>query len=157
MSFTLDYQSAIESELTARLSRIFTLRAMQYQGLTQSEIAQRLGISQPAISQQLRAAPSTSGLASSLILTAASPALKRIATDRGFSRLAVFGSIARGTSRLDSDIDLIVEPPADATITTLESLRQTFSDLMQRPVDLISYGGLKKGVHDQIEKTLVLL
>jgi len=157
MSFTLDYQSAIESELIARLSRIFTLRAMQYQGLTQSEIAHRLGISQPAISQQLRAAPSTSGLSSSLILTAASPALKRIATDRGFNRLAVFGSVARGTSRLDSDIDLIVEPPADATITTLESLRQIFSDLMQRPVDLISYGGLKKGVHDQIEKTLVLL
>jgi predicted nucleotidyltransferase len=157
MSFISDYQSAVESELIARLSRIFTLRAMQYQGLTQSEIAHRLGISQPAISQQLRAAPSTSGLSSSLILTAASPALKRIATDRGFNRLAVFGSVARGTSRLDSDIDLIVEPPADATITTLESLRQIFSDLMQRPVDLISYGGLKKGVHDQIEKTLVLL
>jgi len=28
---------------------------------------------------------------------------------------------------------------------------------MQRPVDLISYGGPKKGVHDPIEKTLVLL
>ena len=157
MSFISDYHAAVESELIARFSRIFTLRAMQYQGLTQSEIAHRLGISQPAISQQLRAAPSTSGLSSSLILTAASPTLKRIATDRGFNRLAVFGSVARETSRLDSDIDLIVEPPADATITTLESLRQIFSDLMQRPVDLISYGGLKKGVHDQIEKTLVLL
>jgi len=78
MSFISDYQSAVESELIARLSRIFTLRAMQYQGLTQSEIAHRLGISQPAISQQLRAAPSTSGLSSSLILTAASPALKEL-------------------------------------------------------------------------------
>ncbi|MCH9738898.1 MAG: nucleotidyltransferase domain-containing protein [Actinomycetia bacterium] len=75
----------------------------------------------------------------------------------GFSRLAVFGSIARGTSRLNSDIDLIVEPPVDVTITTRESLRQILSDLMQRPVDLISYGGPKKGVHDPIEKTLVLL
>ncbi len=157
MNFIREYQSAVEGELSSRLARIFTLRAMLQDGLTQSEIARSLGVSQPAISQQLRSAPSTSELPSSFILTAATPILKTIASSRGFSRLAVFGSIARGTARPDSDIDLIVQPPEDASIATLESLRQTFSELMQRPVDLLSYGGLKTGVHDQIKKTLVLL
>ncbi len=83
--------------------------------------------------------------------------MKSIAAARGFSQLAVFGSLARGTDQPDSDIDLIVQPPENATLATLESLRQTFSDLMQRPVDLLSYGGLKKGIHDHVKKTLVLL
>ena len=157
MSFIRDYQSAIESEFAARLTRIFTLRAMQHEGLTQSQIAQSLGVSQPAISQQLHAAPPLSELSSSFILSAAAPALKSIAAARGFSQLAVFGSLARGTDQPDSDIDLIVQPPENATLATLESLRQTFSDLMQRPVDLLSYGGLKKGIHDHVKKTLVLL
>jgi len=42
---------------TARLRRVPALRAMLAAGKSQRETAQELGVSQPAVSQQLKSAP----------------------------------------------------------------------------------------------------
>ena len=96
----------------------------------------------PAVSQQLSTASALDEVDARTLLDAAAPVLVRIAADRGFSRLAVFGSVGRETARPDSDIDLLVEAPTDASIADVTHLRETFETVLGRPVDLVTYGGL---------------
>ena len=52
-----EYHNARHDEETARLRRFFVLRAMVAAGSSQRQIAEMLGISQSAVSQQLRSVP----------------------------------------------------------------------------------------------------
>lgn len=147
-----EYRDARRREDVARLRRVLALRAMAASGLSQREIADELGISQSAVSQQLRAkhaldvdrAPASVGL----LLEAAAPALKELAAGMGFSDLAVFGSVPRGESRPDSDIDLLVTPPPRATFEDLTRFRASLEHTLGRHVDAVTYGGLSPGVDD---------
>ena len=69
----------------------------------------------------------------------------------------MFGSVARHQARQDSDIDLLVEPPPDTSIGDLLAMRELFEQILGRPVDLITYGGLKPGLDDDILREAVLL
>jgi predicted nucleotidyltransferase len=55
------------------------------------------------------------------------------------SELAVFGSVARGSERADSDVDLLVTFAPDAPWDALDmvDLRAELADLFGRAVDLI--------------------
>ena len=55
------------------------------------------------------------------------------------SELSVFGSVARGSSRMDSDIDLLATFHPDAPWSTLDlvDLREELSTLFGRKVDLV--------------------
>ena len=78
----------------ARLRRVLALRAMVATGMSQRQIADAVGITQPAVSQQLKFAPESDDVHPEVLLEAAAPILKALAADNGYSRLAVFGSIA---------------------------------------------------------------
>ena len=112
MALLEEYLDARRDEDVARLRRVLALRAMIENGMSQRQIAEELGISQPAVSQQLKSAPALRGVHPELLLNAAAPVLKALAAERGYTRLAVFGSVARHQARPGSDIDLIVEAPA---------------------------------------------
>ena len=154
MSMLAEYQRAREGETVARLRRVLALRAMLATGASQREIASELGITQPAVSQQLK-----TGVAVDVetLIDAATPILKALAAERGFTDLALFGSVARGQSRMDSDVDLLVRPPQGATISDLVDLRELFERVLDRPVDLVTYGGLKAGIDDDIFRDSVAL
>ncbi|WP_083283378.1 nucleotidyltransferase domain-containing protein [Humibacillus sp. DSM 29435] len=154
MSMLAEYQRARAGETVARLRRVLALRAMLATGASQREIASELGITQPAVSQQLK-----TGVAVDLetLIDAATPILKALAAERGFTDLALFGSVARGQSRMDSDVDLLVRPPQGATISDLVDLRELFERVLDRPVDLVTYGGLKAGIDDVIFRDSVAL
>jgi len=53
--------------------------------------------------------------------------------------LSLFGSLARGDARLDSDADLLVEyePDADWSLFDTVELRAQLAELFGRPVDLM--------------------
>ncbi|KAA0022549.1 nucleotidyltransferase domain-containing protein [Antrihabitans cavernicola] len=157
MTLIAEYLGARQAEDAARLRRAVALRAMVSTGRTQRDIADALGISQPAVSQQLKAAPDLRTVHPEVLVEAAAPILDRLAAERGFTRLAVFGSVARGQARADSDIDLLVEPPAGTTIGTLLALRELFEIILERSVDLVTYGGLKPKLDDDIRGEAVLL
>ena len=157
MTVIAEYRNAQRQAEIARLRRVMALRAMVAAGMTQREIGDNLGVSQPAVNQQLKAAPELANLDPIIVMEAAAPILKTLAEERGFSKLAVFGSVARGQARLDSDIDLLVEAPRDASITHMVKLQELFSFVMNRSVDLVSYGGLKPGLDDDILREAVLL
>lgn len=74
-------------------------------------------------------------------LKEAEPALRA----RGIRRAAVFGSVARGDARSDSDIDILVEfePGAEGSIYDYMALKEFVASLFDGPVDVIDRDALK--------------
>jgi predicted nucleotidyltransferase len=64
---------------------------------------------------------------------------------RGVRRAAVFGSVARGTNRPDSDVDIMVEidPEAHLTVFDYAGLKDFIASLFDGPVDVVNRDGLK--------------
>ncbi len=60
-------------------------------------------------------------------------------------RAALFGSIARGENRPDSDIDIVIEiePEAHVTVFDYAGLKEYIAGLFEAPVDVVSLDGLK--------------
>lgn len=157
MALLTEYREARHDEEVARLRRVLALRAMAATGMRQREIAGALGISQPAVSQQLRAALDLSSVHPEVLVEAAAPVLRRLAEDAGYGRLAVFGSVARGEATEDSDIDLLVEAPARTSSFGFIKFKQLIEQILDRQVDLVDYGGLKPKLDDDIRREAVLL
>ncbi|WP_019876383.1 nucleotidyltransferase domain-containing protein [Sporichthya polymorpha] len=157
MQFLAEYRLARRDEDLARLRRVLALRAMAATGMSQREIAAALGISQSAVSQQYKAAPDLRTVHPQTLLDAASPILRELAESRGFRDLAVFGSVARKSARADSDIDLLVKPPRGTSISAMRDLQETFEQILGRSVDLVSYGGLKPRIDDDVRREAVRL
>jgi uncharacterized protein len=157
MTLLTQYLGARRDEDVARLRRVFALRAMVATGRSQREIAAELGISQPAVSQQLKAAADLSDVHPETLLEAAAPILKQVAEERGYARLAVFGSVGRHQARPDSDIDLLVEVPEGTSSFGMIRFQQLLEQILGRGIDLISYGGLKPTLDDDIRRDAVLL
>jgi uncharacterized protein len=67
-------------------------------------------------------------------IKATEPELRR----RGVAHLSLFGSLARGEARTDSDIDIAVEIEAGRpfSLIRLEDTRLMLEDLLGQPVDL---------------------
>jgi predicted nucleotidyltransferase len=77
-------------------------------------------------------------------LKEAEPALRA----RGIRRAAVFGSVARGDDRPDSDIDILIEiePGREGSIYEYMALKEFVAGLFDGPVDVIDGAGLKPHV-----------
>lgn len=157
MDLLAQYMSARREEELARLKRTVALRAMRASGMSQREIAATLGVSQPAVSQQFSAAAHIGEVEPDLLLEAAGPVLKEVSQSHGYRRLAVFGSVARGEGRPDSDIDLLVEPPEGTSSFDFVRFTSLLEETLGRKIDLVSYGGLKPGIDDDILSDAVLL
>ena len=72
------------------------------------------------------------------------PALRR----RGVKHVALFGSVARGNHRPDSDIDIMIEIDPDARITVFDyvDLKEYIAGLFNAPVDVVNRESLKSYV-----------
>lgn len=86
-------------------------------------------------------------------LRAHAPALMQ----RGITGLWVFGSVARGDARADSDVDLLAEFDAGAPLSLvgLASLRGELSDLLGAPADLVERGMLRPAVREAADREAV--
>lgn len=125
--------------------------------MSQREISAGLGVSQPAVSQQLKAAHDLAGIHPEALVEAAGPVLRSVAEDAGYRRLAVFGSVARGEARSDSDIDLIVEAPEGTSSFGFLRFKNVLEQVLGREIDLVDYGGLKPRLDDDVRRDAVLL
>jgi uncharacterized protein len=67
---------------------------------------------------------------------------------RGIRHAGIFGSVARGENRPDSDLDIIIdiEPEAHVTVFDYVGLKEYIAGLFDGPVDVVSRDGLKPHV-----------
>ncbi len=141
MTLLAHYDSALHDAEIARIWRVLALRGLLAEGFSQAQLAARFGLTQPAISYQV-ASERTEGEKPSVVSEAGRDIVRQVAEDRGFRKLAVLGSVARGVDQPSSDIDFVVQPPPEAGLSDLVELRWTLGRIVGREVDLVTYGGL---------------
>jgi len=152
--------------------------ARQAAGLSQAELARRAGTSQPAIARYESGATSPSVRTLERLLYAAGRRLRLTAepvavpvnpaTERmrrlhnarasieeaarrvGARNVRVFGSVARGDDRPDSDVDLLVDFDVDTHgALPLIRLRRELDELLDERVDLATPGLLRPDVAER--------
>ena len=72
--------------------------------------------------------------------------------ERGLTALALFGSTARGTSRPDSDVDVLIDiaPGAKFSLIDLVSVKDFLEDRLGRKVDVVTRQGLDPAIRDRV-------
>ena len=72
----------------------------------------------------------------------------------GLRSLSLFGSVARGETETDSDIDLAAEfnPAARMDLLQLTALERRIAELLGSPVDLLPEPVEKRRLQDQINR-----
>jgi len=76
----------------------------------------------------------------------------KIATRNGAVNVRVFGSVARGENRPDSDIDFLVNLEAGRSLMDLARLLRELNTLLGCPVDVITEAGLRSRIKPQVLK-----
>lgn len=73
--------------------------------------------------------------------------------------LALFGSALSGDFTKDSDIDFLVEfePEAEIGFLTLSRMQRELTELLNRPVDLVSKQGLKPWIRQTVLSSVEVL
>ena len=79
------------------------------------------------------------------------------AAAHGVSGLRVFGSVARGEDRPDSDVDLLADLPPGMSLFGLGRVQADLEAIVGTRVDLVPAEDLKPGVRPRAERGLVTL
>jgi uncharacterized protein len=155
-------------------------------GLTQMEVAERAGVTQSVVSayESGHRRPALSTLSSLVEATGfelevrlrtpprrlrslTGPIGRRVRRHRaelieaaaalGVENLRVFGSVARGQDRPDSDVDLLVDLPQGMGLLGLGRVRAALEEILDADVDLIPADDLKDDVRARVEREQVRL
>jgi predicted nucleotidyltransferase len=79
------------------------------------------------------------------------------AAAHGIQNLRVFGSVARGEDRPDSDVDLLADLPPGLSLSGLGRAEADLEAILGTRVDLIPAADLKPGVRERAEREQVEL
>ncbi|MFC2157872.1 nucleotidyltransferase family protein [Acidobacteriota bacterium] len=74
------------------------------------------------------------------------PILKRY----GVTKASLFGSIVREEETEESDIDLLVELPDDASLLELANLKLDLEEILEKKVDVLTFNALHPLLKDKI-------
>jgi predicted nucleotidyltransferase len=83
--------------------------------------------------------------------------IRHIASKHGAYNVRVFGSVARGSAKSDSDIDFLVDLQAGRSLFDLGGLLMDLRSLMNRDVDVVTEAGLRPRIRNRILKEAVPL
>lgn len=72
----------------------------------------------------------------------------------GVVRIGLFGSRARGTARVDSDVDLLVELEPHRDLLDLVMVKQHLESVLGLPVDAVTPSGLREADLPRIVRDL---
>jgi uncharacterized protein len=91
------------------------------------------------------------------ILKAYREEILRIAAKYGAYNIRVFGSVARGEARPDSDVDFLVELEPQRTLLDQIALMQSLEELLGRKVDVTEPETLHELIKDKVLREAVVL
>jgi predicted nucleotidyltransferase len=74
----------------------------------------------------------------------------RLAGDCGAGNVRVFGSVARGSSDSESDLDLLVDLAPGRSLLDLIRLQRKLEQLLTIKVDVVSSRGLRERVRETV-------
>jgi len=83
--------------------------------------------------------------------------IRRIAAQHGARAIRVFGSVARGNARADSDIDLLVDLEPGRSLLDLIAIKQDLEDALGRSVDVVTEAGLSPYLRERVLAEAVTL
>ena len=72
------------------------------------------------------------------------------ATRHRASNVRVFGSVARGDDDVSSDIDLLVDFSASASLLDLVALKRELEQMLGRPADVVTVDGVSPLLRERI-------
>jgi predicted nucleotidyltransferase len=81
----------------------------------------------------------------------------RIAAKYGAYNLRVFGSVARGEARPDSDVDFLVELEPGRNLLDRIGLMQDLEELLKRKVDVAKPSNLHELIRDKVLSEAIAL
>ena len=84
------------------------------------------------------------------LLTIKREEILRVAAQHGANNVRVFGSIARGEAKSNSDVDLLVAMEDGRSLLDLVALWQDLEELLGCKVDVISEGGISPYLRERI-------
>lgn len=73
----------------------------------------------------------------------------------GVKRAGIFGSVARGESTEESDIDILVEIEGRMSLLEFAGLKLELEEILGRKVDLGEYSAIKPLIREEILKEVV--
>lgn len=91
------------------------------------------------------------------ILETKKEAILQIAAKHGARNVRVFGSVARGEARPDSDVDFLVDMEPGRTLFDMGGLLMELRDLLGLQVDVVTEHGLKPRIRERVLKEAELL
>ena len=81
----------------------------------------------------------------------------KIAARHGARKVRVFGSVARGTARRNSDVDFLVDMEEGRSLMDRAALILDLERLLKRSVDVASERGLRRVVRKEVLKDALAL
>lgn len=131
----------------ARARLVAAVRAAHRSGMTQTEIAAEIGRSQPEVSRLLRL--HETGPLARRLRARRSEVLRTISLHGGRS-VRVFGSVATGHERPDSDIDLLFSMDRPLSLMEMGALEAQLADAIGVAVDLVPESSLAPHLRDRV-------
>ena len=73
----------------------------------------------------------------------------------GVVKIGLFGSVARGESSKESDIDILIEKEKPLSLIRFMRMKLLLEKRLGKKVDLISLEGLREELREEVEKEVI--
>ena len=80
-----------------------------------------------------------------------------IARQHGARNVRVFGSLARGEGKRDSDLDVLLELEPGRSLLDIVAIKQDLEDLLNTKVDVVTETAVSPYIRDQILRQAISL
>ncbi len=81
----------------------------------------------------------------------------RLAAQHGATNVRIFGSLARGEARPDSDVDILITLEPERSLLDLVALKQSLEDLLNCKVDVVTEAAVSPYIRPQVLRDAVAL
>ena len=141
-----DARAADKLHERSRKVLVESVRAGAAAGLSQRQIAEAIGRSQPEVSRLLRFRGVTE-LGRRVERNRA--VLLKLLSAHGARNVRVFGSVSRGEDTLGSDVDLLVDFREPLSLFALVRLESSAAELLGASVDIVPASGLRANIAER--------